>query len=94
MMFSEVRPGEAVHMGIVTSGPSRAEETAVYWPQGVTNMAHLSALSPDRKWVLVVEMDGTGWLPCRVVPFDGSGAVRVVGRLQTAATRPVWGREG
>ncbi|MGA8150711.1 MAG: protein kinase [Terriglobales bacterium] len=81
MMFSELRPGEGVHMGIVTSGPSRADETAVYWPQAVTNMAHFSALSPDRKLVLVVEMDGTGWLPCRVVPFEGSGAVRVLGPL-------------
>lgn len=90
MMFSEVRPGEGVHMGIVTSGPSRAGETAVYWPQAVTNMAHLSALSPDRKWVLVVEMDGTGWLPCRVVPFDGSGALRVVGPSSGACVAATW----
>ena len=90
MMFSEVRPGESVHMGIVTSGPSRAEETAVYWPPAVMNMAHYSALSSDRKWALVVEMDGTGWLPCRVVPFDGSGAVRVVGPPHGACTAAKW----
>jgi eukaryotic-like serine/threonine-protein kinase len=94
MMFSEVRPGEGVHMGIVTSSPSRAEETAVYWPQAVTNMAHNSALSPDRKWVLVVEMDGTGWLPCRVVPFDGSGTVRVVGPPHGACTAAKWSPDG
>jgi serine/threonine protein kinase len=94
MMFSEVRPGESVHMGIVTSGPSRAEETAVYWPPAVTNMAHYSALSSDRKWALVVEMDGTGWLPCRVVPFDGSGAVRVVGPPHGACTAAKWSPDG
>src|SRR5258708_2773719 len=88
MMFSEVRQG--VHMGIVTSGPSRAEETAVYWPQAVTNMAHFSALSPDRKWVLVVEMDGTGWLPCRVVPFNGLGPGRVGGALSGACVAAKW----
>jgi eukaryotic-like serine/threonine-protein kinase len=94
MMFSEVRPGESVHMGIVTSGPSRAEETAVYWPPAVTNMAHYSALSSDRKWAVVVEMDGTGWLPCRVVPFDGSGAVRVVGPPHGACTAAKWSPDG
>ncbi len=92
MMFSEVRQG--VHMGIVTSGPSRAEETVVYWPQAVTNMAHFSALSPDRKWVLVVEMDGTGWLPCRVVPFEGSGALRVVGPSSGACVAAKWSPDG
>jgi eukaryotic-like serine/threonine-protein kinase len=94
MMFSEVRPGEGVHMGIATSGPSRAEETAVYWPSAVTNMAHHSALSPDGKWALVVEMDGTGWLPCRVVPFDGSGAMRVVGPPHGACTAAKWSPDG
>ncbi len=94
MMFSEVKPGEGVHMGIVTSGPSRAGETAVYWPPAVTNMAHYSALSSDRKWALVVEMDGTGWLPCRVVPFDGSGAVRVVGPPHGACTAAKWSPDG
>ena len=28
--------------------------------------------SPDGKSLLVVEMDGSGWLPCRLMPFDGS----------------------
>jgi len=38
-------------------------------------MAHLSYPSPDGKWVLLVEMDSDHlWLPCRVVPMDGSSA--------------------
>jgi len=40
-------------------------------------MAHYSYLSPDRKWVLIVEMDHTtAWQPCRLVPFDGSSMGR------------------
>src|SRR5271168_4766248 len=43
-------------------------------------MAHYSYLSPDRKWVLIVEMNGAGLFdPCRLVPFDGSSAGRLVG---------------
>ena len=40
-------------------------------------MVHHSYLSPDGKWVLVVEMDSRGnILPCRVVPFHGGGDAR------------------
>jgi hypothetical protein len=39
-------------------------------------MAHRSYVSPDRKQLLVIEMDG-GWRPCRLAPFEG-GACRVV----------------
>ena len=35
-------------------------------------MAHRSYLSPDGKQMLVVEMNFCKWLPCRLVPFDGS----------------------
>ena len=34
-------------------------------------MAHRSTRSPDGKSVLVVEMNGADWLPCRLLPFDG-----------------------
>ena len=34
-------------------------------------MAHFSERSPDGLHVLVVEMERSGWLPCRLVPFDG-----------------------
>src|SRR5437660_6200025 len=43
-------------------------------------MAHFSYLSPDGWWVLLVEMDHNGdWMPCRVVPFDGSSEGRQAG---------------
>ena len=67
VLFSEA--GKA--MKIVTAGESRANERDVYVPKG-TGMAHRSYLSPDSKWVLVVEMDeSASWMPCRLVPFSG-----------------------
>jgi len=52
-------------MKIATSTESRAEERDVYRPaSSELGMAHRSYLSPDHKWVLAVEMDPRGWLPC------------------------------
>jgi Tol biopolymer transport system component len=43
-------------------------------------MAHYSYLSPDRNWVLIVEMaQGGVFQPCRLTPFDGSSAGHQVG---------------
>lgn len=79
VMFSEFVPG-GVHMAIVTAGEDRAQERTVYMPPHERGMGHRSFLSPDRKSVLVVEMGANGgWLPCRIVPFDGSSAARPVG---------------
>ncbi len=77
LLFSEISQG--VHMAIVTATDSRTESRAVYVPPTGDGMAHRSYLSPDGKWVLVAEMDVTAWLPCRVVPFDGSSLGTVVG---------------
>ncbi len=41
-------------------------------------MEHYSYLSPDKKWVLLVEMIDE-FRPCRVVPFSGGSAGRQVG---------------
>jgi len=80
VLFSEVMAGTALHMGIVTSQESRAGERAIYFPDHVRAMAHYSYLSPDRKTILVVEMDGTAaWLPCRLLPAEGGSKGRQVG---------------
>src|SRR4051812_27369122 len=53
-------------------------------------MAHFSYASPDRKWVLVVEMDPI-WQVCRVVPMDGTSTgwhVGPQGRCMFAAWSP------
>ncbi len=78
LLFSEIKKG--VHLGLVTSNMQRGDSRDVYLPAHERAMVHFSALSPDKKSVLVVEMGGDGnFLPCRLVPFDGSSGPRQVG---------------
>ena len=57
-------------------------------------MAHRSFLSPDSKSILVVEMNASGWLPCRVLPFDGSSSGRRVGPEPAQCTDAAWSPDG
>ena len=60
-----------------------------------TDMAHRSYLSPDGKWVLLVEMDQDHlWVPCRLVPFDGSSPGRQVGPPGGGCTFGAWSPDG
>ena len=90
ILFSEVNPPRSVHMGVVTALEDRSEQRTIYFPQDERGMVHLSYASPDRKWVLVLEMNPV-WQPCRVVPLDGRSAGRQVGpkgRCTSAAWSP------
>ena len=93
LLFSEIR-GKGLHMGIVTASESRSDARDVYMPPNETGMAHRSSLSPDRRSVLLVEMDKSRWLPCRVVPFDGSSAGREVGPQGAPCTYASWSPDG
>ena len=88
LLFSEFVSG--IHMAIVTSNSSRDQVRQIYLPPRERGMAHRSALSPDRKWVLLVEMDNGGWLPCRLVPFDASFPSKPVGPPGAACTYVGW----
>ena len=58
-------------------------------------MAHRSYVSPDGKWVLLVEMDQDHlWAPCRVVPMDGSSPGRQVGPPGAGCTFGAWSPDG
>jgi Tol biopolymer transport system component/DNA-binding winged helix-turn-helix (wHTH) protein len=92
VMFSEIKGANAL-MGISTAAESRAEERNVYVPAG-WGMAHRSWLSPDRKWVLISEMDRRGWMPCRVAPFDGSTGGEPVGPKSARCTYAGWSPDG
>ncbi len=92
LLFSEIKSG--LHMAIVSATESRTEPHDVYVPPHERGMAHRSYLSPDRKWVLLAEMDNDGWLPCRVVPFDGSSPGRPVGPPAGACTYGGWSPDG
>jgi eukaryotic-like serine/threonine-protein kinase len=93
VMYS-AKTGEGIHMGIFTATESRAEERTVYLPADVNGMAHRSFGSPDGKSVLVVEMNASGWLPCRMVPFNGSSAGRRVGPAPAQCTDAAWAPDG
>jgi serine/threonine protein kinase/Tol biopolymer transport system component len=93
VLFSEVKEG--LHMVVVTTDEGRGQRREVYSPPGDRSMAHHSYLSPDGRWVLVVEMDRqSDILPCRVVPFQGSGDVRVVGPPNGTCTSGAWSPDG
>jgi Tol biopolymer transport system component len=94
VLFSEIIAGGAFHMGIVMAKQSRAEERAIYLPAHERAMAHYSWLSPDRDWVLIVEMNGAAaWQRCRVVPMEGKSAGVPVGP-QGECTAAAWSPDG
>jgi eukaryotic-like serine/threonine-protein kinase len=93
LLFSEIKKG--LHMAIVTTDEGRGHSRDVYLPPGDRGMAHHSYLSPDGRWVLIVEMDARGnMLPCRVIPFQGAGDSRSVGPPDSACYSGAWSPDG
>jgi eukaryotic-like serine/threonine-protein kinase len=93
VLFSEIKSG--IHMAVVTATESRGEERDIYVPPKELGMAHRSHLSPDHKWVLIsYEMDLSGDMPCRVVPFDGDSLGRVVGPPGSVCHDAGWSSDG
>jgi Tol biopolymer transport system component len=93
VLFSEMRMG--VHMAVVGAEESRIGQRNVYVPPSEQGMSHRSYLSPDRKWVLLVEMDDDHrWLPCRVVPMNGNSLGRQVGPRGGGCTFGAWSPDG
>jgi DNA-binding winged helix-turn-helix (wHTH) protein/Tol biopolymer transport system component len=92
ILFSEIRSG--MHMGIVTSREDRGAHREVYFPEHERAMAHYSSLSPDRRWVLIVEMNDVDlWGPCRLASFEGSAPSRQVGP-DGACVSAAWSPDG
>ena len=93
LLFSEIKEG--LHMVLVTTDEGRGQRREVYAPPGERSMIHHSYLSPDGRSVLVVEMGSRGdFLPCRVVPFQGPGDVRVVGPPDGFCISGAWSPDG
>lgn len=94
LLFSEIRPGEGIHLGVVTSTTARTDLREVYSPAHERGMAHYSFPSPDRRWALVVEMNGSGdWAPCRLVGLEGQSPSKSVGPAG-ACTFAAWSPDG
>jgi Tol biopolymer transport system component len=95
VLFSEMEIGKGPHMGIVAAEESRLGERKVYFPVDAPGMAHRSYPSPDGKWVLLVEMNRDHvWVPCRLVPMDGSSNGRPVGPPKASCTSGAWSPDG
>jgi Tol biopolymer transport system component len=92
LLYSEVT-GRDVQMAIVTSSESRTQHRVVYMPPE-TEMAHRSYLSPDRRNVLLVQMSYFSWMPCRLLPFDGSSLGTHVGPQPAQCTDAAWSPDG
>ncbi|MEO8677543.1 MAG: protein kinase [Vicinamibacterales bacterium] len=93
IMFSEIRTG--VQMAVVTSEETRAAQRDVYVPPNEPDMAHRSSLSPDGKWVLLVEMDIDHlWEPCRLVPAAGHSSGQKIGPPGGGCTFAAWSTDG
>ena len=92
ILFSEASPRG---MGIVTSAETRKDSRVLYYPAPPAGMAHRSYRSPDGRSVLLAEMDNRGtFLPCRLVPFDGSSTGRTVGPPAARCTYAGWSPNG
>jgi serine/threonine protein kinase/Tol biopolymer transport system component len=91
VLFSEIATG--IHMGLVTAEDDRAGSRQIYLPPDPRGMAHRSALAPDGKWMLAAEMETGEWLPCRLLPFDGSSSGRRVGP-DGQCTHAEWSPDG
>ena len=86
VLFSELT-GRGNQMSIVSSTESRTEQRTVYMPPE-TGMAHRSYLSPDRKQVLVVEMDATGGCPAGWCPSTAALPESPSARRRRSAPTP------
>jgi Tol biopolymer transport system component len=100
MLFSELRPADGIHLVVVTTDEGRGNSRDVYVPLGERSMAHHSYLSPDGRWVLIVEMDAQGRiLPCRIVPFPAPNSpptneVKPVGPPNRTCLAGAWSPDG
>ena len=93
LLFSEIVNND-MHMALIAADESRTSERTVYLPPGERGMAHRASLSPDGKWVLVVEMDRGLWLPCRLLAREGTAPVRPVGPATGGCTSVAWSSDG
>ena len=93
LVFSEIKNND-MHMGIVSGDESRSAEHDLYIPPGDRDMAHRSSMSPDGKWILLVEMYRGEWQPCKLVGIDGRAPARAVSPAGGGCTSVGWSPDG
>jgi len=78
IIFSQAPSG--IHLSVVKSSVTRENVQDLYAPEHERGMAHYSYPSPDKRWAIVVEMNGNGeWAPCRLIAIEGEHQTRSVG---------------
>lgn len=92
VLFSELT-GHGFQMSIVSSTESRSDQRTIYAPPE-DGMAHRSRPSPRGDQVIVIEMGFNSWLPCRLVPADGSSPGKAVGPAPAQCTDAGWSPDG
>ena len=92
VIFSHAPSG--IHLSVVKSSVTREDVQDLYAPAHERGMAHYSYPSPDRRWAIVVEMNGSGeWAPCRLIAIEGEHQTRKVGP-QGGCTSAGWSPDG
>jgi len=91
LLFSEIKSG--AHMGLVSATETRGQERDVYLPSEELGMVHRSYVSPDKKWIVAVEMRSPTWQRCRLLPLDGSSSGNAIGP-EGACTSAGWSPDG
>jgi serine/threonine protein kinase/Tol biopolymer transport system component len=93
LLFSEMKGG--LHMVLVTTDEGRGQSRDVYVPPSERGMVHHSYLSPDGKWVLMVQMNSQGKVTqCSVAPFDRNGKEQPVGPTGGECRAGAWSPDG
>jgi len=92
ILFSQAPTG--IHLSVVKSTVTRESVQTLYAPAHERGMAHYSYPSPDRRWAIVVEMNGNGeWGPCRLIALEGEHPTRSVGPAG-GCTAAAWSPDG
>ncbi|HLG98277.1 MAG TPA: protein kinase [Bryobacteraceae bacterium] len=93
LLFAEMRKNP--NLGVVMANENGSGRHDVFFPTHARARVQRPQLSPDGKWVVMIEMGGNGnWQPCRVVPSDGSSAGRQVGPPRGDCSFAAWSRDG
>ena len=92
LLFSEAPSG--IHLGVVTGSLTGEDRRELYFPKHERGMAHYAFPSPDRRWAIVVEMDGNGdWAPCRLIGLEEQQQTQTIGPTG-ACTSAGWSPDG
>ena len=94
VLFSRVRPGTGLHMGVVRGKLTTQQFRDLYYPANQEEMVPYSFASPDRRVAVVVQMAEDGsWTQCRLISLDNRFPWRFVGP-EGSCNAAAWSADG